>query len=259
MITIGRFRLLTQFLTLVIVNLGFTQVLKSGIVCPVFFCYGCPWASMACPIGVLQTYAALGAFPFYAVGTLGVAGLALGRGWCGWACPFGAVQDLVARLRRKDIAGLPPLPLAKYLSLAGILIAAWLLMDSVFCKVCPAGSLFASLPHYFASPEFGFGTFFYVHMITLALTVVLVLLFARFWCRYLCPLGAILGAFNRVSVIRVKLDRSKCTGCEACLKSCPGGIQRAEEIGASTDCTQCARCVDACPTKALKVSAVLKG
>jgi len=258
LITIGRARLLTQFLTLIIVNLGFTQVLKSGIVCPVFFCYGCPWASVACPIGVLQNYTALGAFPFYALGTLGLAGLAVGRGWCGWACPFGAIQDLVARIRRNDAAKLPPVPLTKYLSLGGILIAAWLLTDSAFCKVCPGGSIFASIPHRFASPEFPFGTFFYVHIATLAVTLILVFLFARFWCRYLCPLGAILGAFNRTGLVKIRLDRSRCTECQNCLKSCPGGIGKVEDIGNGTDCTQCARCVEKCPVGALKISAGLR-
>ncbi|MBM3132408.1 MAG: 4Fe-4S dicluster domain-containing protein, partial [Chloroflexi bacterium] len=110
----------------------------------------------------------------------------------------------------------------------------------------------------FSSPEFDFGTFFYVHLITLGITVILVLLIARFWCRYLCPLGAIFGVFNRVSLVKIKLDHSQCTGCEECLRHCPGGIKKAEDIGNGTDCTQCAKCVEACPSEALRISASLR-
>lgn len=45
--------------------------------------------------------------------------------------------------------------------------------------------------------------------------------FGRFWCCYLCPLGAIFGAFNPVSILKVKVDFSKCNHCENCLKVCP--------------------------------------
>lgn len=260
--TLGRLRLSTQFLALIIVNLGFTQALKTGIPCPVFYCYGCPWAFFACPIGAYQNFAAIGsfgalsAFPFYAIGTLGLFALALGRTWCGWACPFGTVQDLVIRVRRRDdVAHLPSLSWSKYASLIGIMVAAWLFADAVFCKVCPAGSLFAAIPHRFASAdEFSFGTFFWVHLATLGAALILFVLFARFWCRYLCPLGAILGLFNRFSLVKLRLDADKCTDCGACMVHCPAGIHEAEDIGNATDCVQCTKCIDACPANAIRVS-----
>lgn len=258
--TLGNLRLATQFFSLIIVNLGFTQALKTGIPCPVFYCYGCPWALFACPIGTLQTATFWGPFPFYTIGMLGIFGLALGRTWCGWACPFGAVQDLMARIRRSgDIVSLPSIPWMKYASLVGILIAAWIAAETLFCKVCPAGSLFAAIPHRIANADkFDFGTFFYVHLITLAVALVLFYLFIRFWCRYLCPLGAILGLFNRVSIVKVKLDREKCDDCEQCLKVCPSNITRADDVGRSTDCTQCGKCIETCPTSAIQVAASIR-
>ena len=259
MIKLGNLRLAIQFLALIILNLGFTQSLKVGALCPAFYCYGCPWALFACPIGSLQNFTALGPFPFYAIGTLGLFGLALGRTWCGWVCPFGTVQDLIMRIRRRgNVVNPPPVPWMKYLSLVGILIAAWITVDAVFCKVCPSGSLFAAIPHRFASPEFDFGTFFYVHLITLAVAIVLFVIIGRFWCRYLCPLGAIFGLFNRVSIVKIKLNREICDNCEQCLQVCPSNLSRVDDVGNSTDCIQCGKCVDECPSEAIKVSASIR-
>jgi len=250
---------LTQFLALALANIGFIQILKIGIPCPFFYCYGCPAAAFACPIGVFQHYAALQQFPFYALGVVGLFGLALGRFWCGWACPFGTVQDLVAWIRRRDDTfRLPRVARTKFLVLGVVLLLAWLAAETLFCKVCPAGSLFAAIPHRFVSPELDFGTFFYVHLATLAVALVAFFLIGRFWCRYLCPLGAIFGAFNPVSILKVKVDFSKCNRCENCLKVCPAKIEKLEEIENCTDCTRCGKCIESCGSDAVKISASFK-
>ena len=252
----NRLRRFTQLIALVLVNLGFVQVLKTGVVCPFFYCYGCPVAAFGCPIGVLQTNIAVGQFPFYALGSLGLFSLFLGRFWCGWACPFGTVQDLVMWLRRRqDFVKLSPAAWTKFLVLAGVLLSAWIATDTLFCKVCPAGSLFAAIPHWFVSPELSFGTFFYVHLITLAISLVAFFLIGRFWCRYLCPLGGIFAAFNRLSILKLKLDMSRCTHCMQCLRVCPVKIENPEDIESSTDCIRCGKCIDACQPKAIRISA----
>ena len=259
MMKLGNLRLATQFLAIIIVNLGFTQTLKTGALCPAFFCYGCPWAAFACPIGTLQNFTAVGMFPYYAIGTLGLFGLTLGRFWCGWICPFGTVQDLILRVsRRRDLLNLPPVPWTKYLALIAIMVTAWLTADAFFCKLCPSGSLFAAIPHRFVSSEFDFGTFFYVHLITLAVAIILFVLVGRFWCRYLCPLGAIFGLFNNVSILKVKLDMTKCTECKQCLSNCPVNFKEIKDIGRSSDCIQCGKCISECPTNAIYISTSLK-
>ncbi len=251
-----KLRWTTQFIALALANIGFLQILKLGVCGPFFYCYGCPAAAFACPIGVLQNYAALGQFPFYALGTLGLFGLALGRFWCGWACPFGLVQDLVLWIRRRqDFVKPPRAGWMKFLVLGVALLLAWLATDTLFCKVCPAGSLFAAIPQWFVSPELPFGLFFYVHLATLAMALVAFVLIGRFWCRYLCPLGAIFGTFNPVSILKVKVDFSKCNGCMQCLEACPVNIEKLEDVENSTDCTRCGRCIEACQVKALRVSA----
>ena len=257
----SRLRRSTQILSLILVNLGIIGILETGVVCPFFYCHGCPAAAFACPIGLLQNHAALGPFPFYALGSLGLFAVVAGRFWCGWGCPFGTLQDLIVwvRRRRRDYVSLGTFPWGRLVVLAGALIAAWIATDTLFCKICPAGSLFGAIPHRFISPELSFGTFFYVHIGTLVIALVAFFLVGRFWCRYLCSLGGALGLLNRVSILKVKLDMDKCTQCGECLEVCPTNIEEVEDIGGSSDCIRCGRCIDVCPTDAIKISASLRG
>jgi polyferredoxin len=135
---------------------------------------------------------------------------------------------------------------------------AWIALDTLFCKICPAGSLFAAIPQRFVSTEFSFGTFFYVHLATLAVVLVLFVLVGRFWCRFLCPMGAVLGLFNPVSILKVRVDFDKCNHCEECLSVCPAKIEKVEDIQSCTDCTRCGRCMESCQNDAIKISASLK-
>jgi len=248
---LGPLRRITQAISFFVSNLGVNLALKTGNIYPFLYCYGCPLACSACPIGTLQNFVNLGICPFYLLGILGVYGTVFGRAFCGWACPFGAFQDLLAGLSKKK-RKVRPFTYSKFIMLALVVSLAWVFLDTVFCKFCPAGSLFAAIPAPLFYPSLRLGFFFYVHMATLILTILLVLLFARFWCRYLCPLGTI-GIFNKLSVLAVSLDSTKCTECLRCLDVCPMGIDKLGDIGSSSDCILCGRCVDVCPTEALKM------
>jgi len=266
---LSRLRHITQTVTFIVSNLGFAPalktivsnlgsvpVLKTGLICPYFYCYGCPLASSGCPIGTLQNYlknARIGLFPmfpFYLLGTLGVYGTIFGRAFCGWACPFGAFQDLMRGPQKRKLR---PFKYSKFAMLLIVMILAWVTVDTFFCKFCPAGSLFAAIPTPFFFPTLGVGFFFYVHMATLLLTILLVFLFSRFWCRYLCPVATI-GLLNKLSVLTVSLDSTKCTECQRCLNVCPMGLDKLSDIGSSSDCTLCGKCVEACKTDALKMN-----
>jgi len=248
---LSRLRHITQTIAFVVSNLGFIPALKTGFICPFFYCYGCPLASAGCPIGVLQHFMILPAIPFYLLGTLGIYGTVFGRAFCGWACPFGALQDLLAVFKKRK-RKLQPFTYSKFAMLLVIIVLAWVTLDTFFCKFCPVGSLFAAIPAPLFYPSLSLGFFFYVHIATLILTVVLVLLFSRFWCRYLCPLGSI-GVLNKLSFLTVSLDSTKCTECLRCLDVCPMGINKLSDIGSSSDCILCGKCVEACQTDALKM------
>lgn len=184
---LGRLRRIFQTVSFSISNLGFTFALKTGFIYPFLYCYGCPLAAFGCPIGTLQSFAAIPACPFFLIGSVGVYGTIFGRAYCGWACPFGAFHDLLAYLKGSKKRKLRPLFYSKFAMLFLVILVAWAAADTVFCKYCPAGSLFAAIPSGVLSviPSavafhgLKFGLYFYVHIGTLILTVVLGLAFSR--------------------------------------------------------------------------------
>jgi len=252
MLKLRQIRRFTQMITFALSNLGVVPLLKTGLCYPYFYCYGCPLASAGCPIGILQHFVILPAVPLYLLGTLGLYGTIFGRALCGWACPFGSFQDLIGGAKRRK-RKMPPLAYTKYVMLLLVIILAWGTMDTFFCKFCPAGSLFATLPAPFFYTSLNLSVYYYVHIATLLMTVLLVLLISRFWCRYLCPV-ATMGIFNKISLFTVSLDTAKCNECLECLNVCPMGIDKLSDVGSSTDCILCGKCVEVCKTNALKIS-----
>lgn len=174
------------------------------------------------------------------------------KGFCGWICPVGFTSQLVERVARKlRLLWRPPVwldyPLLnlKYLLLA---LFAWLILVKMDLAAIDA---FSNAPYnlvvdarmllFFLAPS--------------ALTVgVLLFLFAasflirNFWCRYLCPYGALLGLVAWFGPFRVNRDQSSCINCKKCEKVCPGSI-RVSEQGAVTspECLGCLECLAVCP------------
>ena len=255
----SRLRPVAQACALAACCAGFSAATQTGLVAPFMFCHGCPLASVACPIGALQHFAALRRFPFLLLGMLGLAFLLLGRAACGWLCPFGALQDLLARLlaRKKAMtretgldAGLRPV---KWLVLAGTLLSAYLIGGTTFCWFCPIGTLFAAIPYALLMPGARLSLFFYVHLATLAGVLIWASLVPRAWCRYLCPLGALAGQANHVSLLTIELDERACKKCMACLRACPMGLADLASIS-GPECVLCGRCVEACPEGAPRLA-----
>ncbi len=81
------------------------------------------------------------------------------------------------------------------------------------------------------------------------------LLIPRFFCRVLCPLGALLGAVSRFSVFRIDRDVHKCTDCNLCLSRCEGAADPQGKVRLS-ECFSCMNCIDDCPEDALRFAAV---
>jgi len=75
----------------------------------------------------------------------------------------------------------------------------------------------------------------------------------RFWCRYVCPLGGLLGLVSRVSFVRRTVDQEKCNSCRRCARECPVNAIDSEKAYASdpAECTLCLKCVENCPTHAI--------
>jgi ferredoxin len=69
----------------------------------------------------------------------------------------------------------------------------------------------------------------------------------RFFCRFFCPLGALYGLFNKISIFGIKLDKPKCIDCGLCISKCKMDIHHVGDH----ECISCGECIDVCPTKAI--------
>ncbi len=75
----------------------------------------------------------------------------------------------------------------------------------------------------------------------------------RFFCRFLCPLGAMLGSIARFSLFRINRDVNKCTDCNLCLMRCEGAADPQSQVR-TAECFSCMNCIDDCPEDALSFS-----
>ncbi|VEN74109.1 magnetosome protein Mad6 [Candidatus Desulfarcum epimagneticum] len=226
--------------------------MTKGFCVPILNCYSCPLALFSCPIGTIQHFAAFHVFPFYPLALLGLVGILVGRMSCGWICPFGLVQDLLYKVKLPKFDFNPNLGYIKYLVLLVFVFALpYQTGELWFSKLCPSGTLFASIPWFVWNPidpgtgqptlPGGPGVIFYVDLILLAIFLAWFMVTKRPFCRIFCPLGAIFSLFNKISFIQLKVDHA-CDGCERCESLCPVGIN-VHKTPNSPDCIRCLECV----------------
>ncbi|MBP5491964.1 MAG: 4Fe-4S binding protein [Clostridiales bacterium] len=222
-------------------------------------CYSCPGAVGACPIGSLQSFLSglKFRFPYYVVGILIFVGALLGRAVCGFLCPFGFLQDLIYMIpffKKNQFVLDKYLRYLKYLVLLVlvILLPLCIPLTPAFCKyVCPSGTvsgIFLALADKTIRPQLG--ALFHWKLIVLLIVLVSALIAWRPFCKYICPLGAFYGFFNKFALFRMHLDTEKCVHCHACEKACRMNIDPSKNPN-SMECVRCGDCVRNCPTKAL--------
>ena len=240
-----------------------------GLCVPGLNCYSCPAAAFACPIGALQAVITSAGFWFsyYVAGFLLAVGVLLGRFICGFLCPFGLFQELLHKVPMPKRSLWVPLLYAKYFILLIFVLLLPLLWTDfsgagrpTFCEyICPAGTLEAGLPLLAVHPEFRqvLGGLFAWKSLILVLVIIGSMLNYRFFCKSLCPLGAIYGLLNRISLYRLQLRREACVACGKCRSVCHMGVDPARNPGAA-ECIRCGECVAACPEQALSLGFSIK-
>lgn len=238
-------------------------------------CYSCPAAAMACPLGAMQNFISTlainiksGIFQpgFYVIGTLGIVGSLVGRAPCAWLCPFGLFQEVIYKLpvKKRDIWR--PLRAGRYLFLIFfVLLFPLLILDETgfgrtwFCKyVCPAGTIEAGIPLLVMMPPLREAAgWLFVHKVSVLLIIMAwSSMTLRPFCRTICPLGLVLGWFNRVSWLKLKFKKDRCVECRVCTAICPAGVSfydGRDDIN-SSHCIRCMRCLNICPGASLEVS-----
>ena len=236
---------------------------NSKIMCvPGINCYSCPGAVGACPLGSVQgAFSADHSTLYYVSGILLLYSILFGRMICGWLCPFGLIQELLYKIPTPKLKKSPVTRLLSYLKYVILVVFVFIVPVSyafkdtplpAFCKyICPAGTIEGGLlllsnkvnATYFSmlGPIF---TWKFLLMVSIVVGSVFVF---RLFCRFLCPLGALYGLFNKLSFFGVKVNMDKCIHCNLCISHCKLDIH---QVG-NPECISCGECMDVCPTKAI--------
>lgn len=172
--------------------------------------------------------------------------------FCSWLCPIGTLSELLWKLGRKLLRWnfvLPrwvdlPLRSLKYV-LLGLFVYAVASMSAA------ALAAFLSSPYGLIADVkmlYFFRFLSSTALITLLSLALLSLLVKNFWCRYLCPYGALMGLAALPSPARVRRDADVCIDCAKCAKACPAflPVDRLASVR-SAECTGCLECVAVCP------------
>lgn len=187
------------------------------------------------------------------------------RGFCGYLCPLGTLIDLFdwaigSRVKRFRVGDNGWWVHVKYYVLLATLVAAACgVLISGFVAAIPVltrGLLFAISPW-----QTGFQRGWHLvppvnagHFVSLALFAAVLglgLLKPRFWCRYVCPSGAVFSLGNLFRVTERKVENT-CINCNKCVEICPFDAIKPDFLTRTTDCTLCQSCGGVCPTQAIK-------
>lgn len=185
----------------------------------------------------------------------------LGRFFCGFACSFGAMSDLLWFISKKTIKPKfrpsekldATLKYLKYGILIFIFFGLWtfelVTIDSMSSPWTIFG-MFSSIGN-FASAKY----LLTIGGLLLLLIMIGSLLIERFFCRYLCPLGAVFAIVSKVRFFHIRKNRDKCGSCRICTKSCSMGIPlyKYDKV-TSGECINCFACVENCPRKNVKAN-----
>lgn len=180
--------------------------------------------------------------------------LVLKKAFCSWLCPVGTLSEYLWKLGRKMFGRNFAAP--RWLDL-GLRSQKYILLG-LFVAVI--GYMSAEALHDFMAGPYGiiadvkmldfFRGITWVGLTVLVALGGLSLFIQNFWCRYLCPYGALMGLVSLGSPVKVRRDQDACIDCGKCAKACPARLKVDELVQIrSVECSACLACVAACPVE----------
>jgi polyferredoxin len=192
--------------------------------------------------------------------------LLLKKGFCSWICPFGLLSEGLTKIHKwifDKQFNLPkwldyPLRSLKYLLLFFFVWAIFgqMTVEALHKFIYSPYNRVADIKMLYFFSNMSSMTF-WVLMLLVGLSIAI----PYFWCRYLCPYGALVGAISWLSPFKIHRNETTCIDCDKCTKVCPANIQ-VHKAGSvySDECHACLYCMDACPVKdTLYLSVTQKG
>ncbi len=187
--------------------------------------------------------------------------LLVSRVWCGWICPLGAILELFGRtgrhIRWQRLRELKYVILFTILIMAAFGSLAFMYFEPITILIRGLTAIFKPAVEYvqleekegFALPSIGWWLLVVPLMIVLALN----LIERRFWCRYLCPLGALVGLGSKFSWVKRRVDQMSCVKCGDCAELCTMGAISPDQDFTSdpAECIMCMDCAAPCPKAAI--------
>jgi len=180
--------------------------------------------------------------------------LLLKKAFCSWLCPVGTLSEQLWKLGRRIFGRNLHPPKWADIPLRGL---KYLILGFFVFLI---GAMSAEAIHDFMSTPYGlvadvkmlnfFRDIGRTAAIVIGLLVLLSMLIQNFWCRYLCPYGALLGITSLLSPVKIRRDAEACIDCGKCARACPSrlAVDQLVQIR-SVECTACMACVAACPAE----------
>jgi NosR/NirI family transcriptional regulator, nitrous oxide reductase regulator len=185
-----------------------------------------------------------------------------GKGaYCGWVCSCGALAETMGDAHRQKM---PHGPLWNRLNMVGQVILAIcfaLFAMRIVTWTWPQSSFAQSLGKVYDAAFYSHSVYDYYHVVDMFLAgIVGVGMYfwfsGRVWCRFACPLAALMHIYARFTKFRIFADKKKCISCNVCTSVCHQGIDVMNFANKGLpmedpECVRCSACVQSCPTGTL--------